>query len=227
MKLTKTTEQILKNFSKISSTILIKEGSILKTQSASRDVLASAVLDVEFPKTFPCYDLSRFLNVLSLFQEPELDFSEDNVVIIGDGKNSVRYSFSDEAIVQGVDYERVIKMPETICEFNLLYVDFEKLMKGANNLSVDQLQFNGKSGKLTIVAKASKGSDDMFRMPMDNVVVDEDFSATFKVDTLKFVPVDLHVTLSSTITGKNLMIGKFEAAEPKIEYWVAGNVAGK
>ena len=82
MKLSKGTLDILKNFSNINPSINFKEGQELSTLSIQRNILSRAVVEEKFPKDFAIYDLGEFLSGLSLFDNPDFDFQNDNYVII-------------------------------------------------------------------------------------------------------------------------------------------------
>ena len=86
MKLSKGTLDILKNFSNINPSITFKEGQELSTLSIQRNILSRAVVEEKFPRDFAIYDLSEFLSGLSLFDNPDFDFANDNYVIIKDKK---------------------------------------------------------------------------------------------------------------------------------------------
>ena len=62
MKLSENTLAILKNFSGINNSILVKSGNKLRTISVAKNILAEAEIIEEFPKNFAIYDLSKFLN---------------------------------------------------------------------------------------------------------------------------------------------------------------------
>jgi len=82
MKLSDKTLSVLKNFSTINQSILFKQGNKLRTISVMKNILAEANISEEIPKDFGIYDLSQFLNGLSLHQNPELDFGNDGHVVI-------------------------------------------------------------------------------------------------------------------------------------------------
>ena len=82
MKLSENTISILKNFASINQSILIKSGSKIRTMPKLKTILAQAEVEEVFPKDFAIYDLNQFLNGLSLHQDPELDFSNDNYLVI-------------------------------------------------------------------------------------------------------------------------------------------------
>ena len=72
MKLSDNTLTVLKNFAGINNSILVKEGSRLRTISVAKNILAEADIKEDFPRDFAIYDLNQFLNGLSLHQDPDL-----------------------------------------------------------------------------------------------------------------------------------------------------------
>ncbi len=113
MELSEKTLTVLRNYATINPNVVINEGDEIKTISEAKNVLSSAKLDVQFPKTFGIYDLSEFLSVLSLVNSPRLTF-EDNYVLVGDssGRTRIKYFYSDIDILTVPSKD--IVMPE--CE---------------------------------------------------------------------------------------------------------------
>ena len=64
MKLTDSTLTVLKNFAGINNSILVKQGSKLRTISVAKNILAEANISEDFPKDVAIYDLNQFLNCL-------------------------------------------------------------------------------------------------------------------------------------------------------------------
>ncbi len=222
MQLSTNTITILKNYSKISNTILIKEGNVLKTQSQAKDVFASATLEDTFPVDMPLYDLSRFLNVLSMFDKPELDFSQENLVTIN---NQVRYTFSDSAIVGGVDYSKEIKMSNIVAQFTLKKEQFKRIIDAASVLGVSHISFQSKDGNLVALAyDPSDSIQDTYKLELDEKAT-QDFVSSFKVDLLKFLDQEYFVSISYATAGKNsISIAKFETTLPvPVVYHAAGS----
>ena len=69
MKLSDNTLTVLKNFAGINNSILVKEGSRLRTISVAKNILAEADIKEDFPRDFAIYDLNQFLNCL-LYTSP-------------------------------------------------------------------------------------------------------------------------------------------------------------
>ena len=61
MKLSDKTLALLKNFAGINQSILVKQGSKLRTISIAKNILAEVEITEEFPRDFAIYDLNQFL----------------------------------------------------------------------------------------------------------------------------------------------------------------------
>ena len=66
MKFSKTTIDILKNFTSINQSLLFRQGNVIRTMSVLKNILAEAVIEEELPKQFAIYDLGQFINGLEL-----------------------------------------------------------------------------------------------------------------------------------------------------------------
>ena len=64
MYLSTETVSILKNFSTINQSILIKAGKKLRTMSVMKNILAEVDIDEEFSRDVAIYDLNQFLNCI-------------------------------------------------------------------------------------------------------------------------------------------------------------------
>jgi hypothetical protein len=93
----------------------LKSGNKLATISAQKNVMADAVVSESFPD-FGIYDLNEFLGAMSLFEDPELEFS-DKYVTIKQGNSSIKY-FAAEASVLTAP-QKAITFPDAEIEFNL------------------------------------------------------------------------------------------------------------
>jgi len=130
MKLSDNTLTILKNFAGINNSILVKEGTKLRTISVAKNILAEADIKEEFPRDFAIYDLNQFLNGLSLHQDPDLDFKEESYLSIREGKRRVKYFFADPNVIISPP-EKEINLPSQDVCFQLDSTSLEKLVKAA------------------------------------------------------------------------------------------------
>ena len=65
MKLSKSTLDILRNFSSINASIRFKKGQEISTISIQKNILGRVVVKEDFPQDFAIYDLGEFLSGLS------------------------------------------------------------------------------------------------------------------------------------------------------------------
>ena len=118
MKLTQRTFQVLKNFSTINPTLSVSKGNIIRTVSQNKTVLAQALVQEEFPREFAIYDLSEFLGVVSLFDEPDFDFDTYYVSISDDNKASSHYFYADKSMVT-IPPDKSVVLPDEPIKFVL------------------------------------------------------------------------------------------------------------
>lgn len=210
MKLESRTMQILKNFSTINPSLMFKPGSIINTMSPNKTVLAKASIKEQIPSSFAIYDLSKFLGVLSLFDQPELQVEEKQMVIAG-GQQKVRYTFaSPDAIVIPSDKE--VNMPETEIQFMLTADDLNKVMKAMGVMQLPEIAINGDSSEMSIQAIDSKNpSADSYRVVLGETQAT--FRMIFKAENIKIMQGDYDVSISSK------GIGHFKGAD--VEYYIA------
>ena len=91
--LSKKTLDVLKNFSTINSSIVFRKGSTVRTISNAENILAKFTGEEVFPSDFAIYDLSQFLSGISLFNDPQLEFTSTDFVSIRGGRQSAKYYF--------------------------------------------------------------------------------------------------------------------------------------
>tara|TARA_B100000508_G_scaffold61138_1_gene48125 strand:+ start:156 stop:524 length:369 start_codon:yes stop_codon:yes gene_type:complete len=115
MKLSQGTLIILNNFAKINPSITFKEGQEVSTLSIQRNILSRAVVEEKFPKDFAIYDLGEFLSGLSLFDNPDFDFTNDNYVVIKDTKCQSRYFFADPSTITTPPEQRAEIPSKDVC----------------------------------------------------------------------------------------------------------------
>ena len=87
MQVSNETIEVLKNFAGINPNIVISPGQKLKTISEAKNIMAEADITEDFPQEFGIYDLNEFLSVLSLVDNPQLDFDENFVKVTNGGLN--------------------------------------------------------------------------------------------------------------------------------------------
>jgi len=213
MRLSKDTYNILKNFAAINSNILIQPGNILKTVSAGKNIYVEAKVAEDFDVEIPIWDLNKFLGVISMFNNPDLEFHETHVVVTN-GRSSVTYYYSEPSLLTVPT--RQLKMPNTKVSFDLDEQDLAEILKAASILQVSDLKMIGGEGKFRImVDDASQSTANNFEIVLDENYTGSDFEGTINVSEIKFIPGSYKVELTDTV------ISKFKHKTLDLSYYIA------
>jgi len=210
MKFSDNTLNVLKNFSSINPSVVFKPGSVLRTISPQKTVMAAAVITETIDKNAAVYDLSRFIATLSLFDAPEIEF-QDAKFAIASGKSRVNYTYAAEAmIIQPPDRDIAIQNPEVTV--TVKWDDIQKVLRAASVLQLAEITFTGDGNVVRLAAGNSKNpTADVF-----DVIVGESeshFDMIIKVENIKLMPKDYTVSLSSK--------GMAHFKADTIQYWIA------
>ena len=218
--LSKQTLAILKNFATINTSIVVKQGNLLKTISNAENILASAKVEETFPIDFAIYDLNQFIAGLLLFDDPVLHFDNPNYVTIKDGGQGrrVKYFFSDPEITMKAAPDREIKFPGGNIEFSVTEEQIGALTRAAAVYGLPDFTVSGE--EQTVILKVRDKEDDTSNS-YDQVVqgsTDGDYSLDFKVENLRLFQGDYGVSVSSKLISKwnhsNIDLTYYIALEP-------------
>ena len=213
MKLSEKTLNILKNFSSINQSILVKQGNQLRTISVAKNILAEAEIKEDFPRDFAIYDLNQFLNGLSLHQDPEMDFSPDSYVSIREGKRRVKYFYADPNVIISPP-EKAIQLPSQDVCFQLDSVTLEKLLKAAAVYQLPDLCAIGESGVIKLVVRDKK-NDTSIEYAEVVGETDKEFTFNFKIENIKIIPGVYDVVVSSKL------LSQFTNSNHDLKYYIA------
>ena len=212
MQLSESTLSLLKNFSTINQSILFKQGTKLRTISVMKNILAEATISEELPRDFGIYDLGQFLNGLSLHNNPDLDFQEDNYVVIKEGRSRSKYFFADPQVI--VTPEKSIELPSEDVTFDLSTDQLDKLLKAAAIYQLPDLAVVGANGVVKIVVRDKKNdTSNDFAITVGET--DKQFSFNFKVENIKILPGNYEVVVSSKL------LSRFRSKNQDLTYFIA------
>jgi hypothetical protein len=209
MKLENRTMQILKNFAMINPSMLFREGTAQSTIAPQKTILARTILKEEIPKEFAIFDLSRFIGVLSLFNEPEVEFAEKKV-LISQGRTKVDYTFADpELVVIPPTKTPTVQDPEV--SFQLTGENLQSTMRALGALQSTHIVVEGDGETISLGSgKPTDPTSDTFKIEVGTTT--HKFKFAFKAENVKVLPGDYAVVISS----KN--IAHFRGGD--VEYWV-------
>lgn len=208
MKLSKETVAVIKNFAGINSNLLLKQGNKLATISSQKNVMADTTVSETFPTDFGIYDLNEFLGAMSVFEDPELEFSEKYVTIKQGGMSIKYFAASSDVLVAPT---KSITFPEAEVNFNLTGNQLDMIRKTAGVLRSEDLSIVGDGTSIVAVVGDKKNStSNCFQEPVG--ATDKTFKVNLKVENLKMLPGDYSVSISSK------KISRFKGAGDLVYY---------
>ena len=194
MKFSERTLTILKSFAGINKSILFKEGSVLKTITPEKTLIAIANIQDEIPSQACVYDMSRFLSILSLYSDADVEF-HDKYFIISEGRRRTKYVYADISMIH-TPPEKDITIPSEDVVVDVNWDDLQSVLKAAGVLQFSEVAFVGESGKcyLKAIDSSNDNADDY---DVEIGETDDTFKIIIKTDNLKLLPQDYRVTLCS------------------------------
>ena len=217
------TVETLKNFAEINQSLVIETGDVIKTVSEQTNVLAKAKLGQSFPQDFAIYDLNKFLGVLSLFAEPQFDFSEKSIKIQSSvdannfvaGDSVAEYQFANMSLFENERkiLAKDINLPSEDAVFRLEEKYFISIMRAAAVMSLPEIAVVANNRKLKVQAIDSKTSVDSYAVELG--VSTSNFKMIFKIENLKLMRGSYDVKIS------NKGLGYFKNTDRELEYWIA------
>ena len=215
--LSKKTLDVLKNFSTINSSIVFREGSTVRTISNAENILAKFTGEEVFPTDFAIYDLSQFLGGISLFNDPQLEFTSNDFVSIRGGRTSAKYYFSDPEITLKSAPERNVNFPGADIQFTLSAEDLLALRKASAVYGLPDLTFQSEEGLDTIKIILRDKENDTSNTYDITVAgcTSGTFSLDLKIDNIRVLPGDYSVKVSKSL------ISEWQHSTIDLTYYVA------
>jgi hypothetical protein len=200
MRLSKETINILKNFASINSNILIQPGNKLKTKSHGNNIFVTATVQEDFDAEISIWDLNKFLGIISMFDNPDLEF-HDKHVEISNGRSAVKYFYAEKSLLTVPTKD--VRMPEVIFSFDLDEQDLNEILKASSILQVPDLKIVAGEGKIIITVDDSlKNTADSFELVVEENYSGPDYEGMLKVADAKMLPGSYKVEITDTIVSR-------------------------
>jgi hypothetical protein len=215
MELSENTLTVLKNFASINANIIMREGNVLKTVSEAKNLLASATILEDIPKTVGVYDLNEFLGVLGLVDTPRVEWQDTHAIVSDStGRSKIKYFFSDIDMLTSPSKD--ITMPSVDVKFVLDSDVLNKIKRAASALRLTELAITSNNGILTLsVIDSENATSNTFSIDVDGEYTEDNFNFILNISNLKMLPGDYEVEISSKL------ISHFTNVENKAQYWIA------
>jgi len=169
-KLSKPTRHIIENFAKIYNSIIFRSGQLVTVVGKEQDVVAYAEIEDQFPERFAINDISKFLSILSLYDDPTLSIKDGKVLVIkGAGNRKFNFTLSGEKHIPTTE-KNIDQFLEHFKDLTASFkLEASDLLAIKKNMSVAGLPYvTFASNKSAIVVKASDLTDtsDVFEMTL-------------------------------------------------------------
>jgi len=211
MKLSKETLGLIKNYASINNNLLFKPGNVLSTIAVSNTIMSSCTVAETFPNEFGIYDVNEFLAVLSLFEDPDLEFSE-KTVSIKQGNSSIKYfAAAPNSIVVP---KKEIVFPDAEINFKLEASVLAMILKTAPILKSTDVALLGDGSTINVVVGDKKNAtSNAYTYTLGTTT--SVFKVNLKIENLKMLPGDYDVSISSK------KISRFQGTANGLVYYVA------
>lgn len=221
MQISSNTISLLKNFSAINNSIYIKAGNEIWTTSPDKSVIGYCQVQETFPVDFGIYDLNRFLSLVSFFENPDFQFSEDEVKIVA-YKSKTNYRFADPRIISHRnEFDKVEKYIRNTSpnlnyqiQFTLEDDDLQDFLKKSSVLKLSDVLITVQDGYVVLQSYDRKNDlSDKHVLRLDDEISNT-FSAHLSVDKFKIVSGDYTVLVGESVIN-------FKNNKHDVQYWIA------
>ena len=218
--LSKKTLDVLKNFSTINSSIVFRKGSTVRTISNAENILAKFTGEEVFPADFAIYDLSQFLSGISLFNDPQLEFTSNDFVSIRGGRTSAKYYFSDPEITLKSAPEKNVQFPGADIQFTLTFEDLKALQQASTVYGLPDLTIQSEEGLDTIkliLRDKENDTSNTYDITLAGCCTGT-YSLDVKIDNIRVLPGDYSIKVSQALISEwnntNVDLTYYIALEP-------------
>jgi len=216
MQVSKETIGALKNFATINQSLLFSEGRTQKTMAVAKNIFASVEMKDKFPVGFGIYDLTEFLNTLSMFDEPKFEFSDSFVTISDVSGANCKYNFAAASLIVSPPEDKTLEMPSVDISFTITEDNFGKIIKATSVLGLPDISLrnNGGSLMLGVIDKAASKSN-AFEICVGSHSGEFEFDVHIRAELLKLLPGDYDVEISK------IGFSRWEGHSNSAEYFIA------
>lgn len=226
MKFSQTTLAILKNFSRINSSIMLSKGNTLLTSAVNGTVVAEATVDSTIDMDVGIYDLNQFLSIMSLMGENaevnHVQNSDVDEIVIKNDISTINFGAADPSTI--IYPKKAIQFPQAQVVFELKASEYSQLFKVCRSMKIDTLCITNNNDKI-VINGYKKTTDEDFKKPIYQSVVgewegeegeDQQFKFFINMDNIKDViesDYTVHLFGKKMPDGSHKFASKFEGQQ--------------
>ncbi len=214
MKLSEETKEIITTIRNINPGCVFRAGNVIKAKQHRAAVpVIKAVIAEHFPRDFAIFDLKKFMSMFQLLDDPELEFTDEEIIFTDDNGRSATMRYASETVIDHIDYAKNVSLPTVDQTFVLSDVDFKAIRQAASSFMAPEIAFIGNGKTLSVVTNDSKNSGtDKFKIELGKT--DKKFKVILNTEHLQF----LVKTYTVQISFKGIL--QFSTQDEKLTYWI-------
>lgn len=213
MKISQETITLLKNFAGINGNLVVKQGNVLSTVSAGKNILALANVSESFPSEFAIYDLNELLGLFTFDTDQEVEIGDNGITVVDADGDKLRYFYADPSVVTASPYKALDIDP--VFTFNLSASGISKIQRAASIFSAPTISIVSDGSSVTLkVGDPANASANFYEKTITTESAPT-FDARLKVENLKVIAGDYTVAV-----GKKKAL-HFKSNSRDLEYWLA------
>lgn len=219
IKLSDQTIKTLKKLYSINQSLRVIAGNqTLKSINETKTLAAYVDIEEVFPRDFCVYDLGEFISVLSIVNEPVLDFTNDRYVIVRSTDNSQRLKYVETNPDLITSYfEKPITLKSEDVVVNIDEKSLKAVMKSASTLRLEYIGFRADGEKVeftTFNRRVDSDNQEMNAFTIELGECEDTFDVFYPTEIMTVLDTDCEFTFA-----KGQRISRVRCGN--MEYWIA------
>lgn len=200
VKISAETLSVLKKLQRINQTLkIVKDTNELRSLNQTKTIAAYIEIQESLPRDFCVYDLSEFITVLGIIENPILDFSNDKFVLIKseNGSQKLKYVDGQENLIDSYT-DRKFSLPSEDVQLTVTGAQLKSVHSAASALKLEYVGFKGNGEKVLLSAFSRNNGDgnDTNGFSIEIGETTETFDLFYKTENLGILDGDSTFTIS-------------------------------
>lgn len=178
---------------------IVKDNTQLKTVNPQKTTVAYTTIKETFSRDINIYDLREFITVLNIIKEPEIDVSDDGIILIksSDGGQRLRYADAEPSLIQSY-FEKDVKFPGADVTVTITENTLKAVQRAAQALSLPFIGFVSENGNIMFKAfSKNNGSNEETNGYAEKVgETDDNFELFYSASALNILKGDCAFEIS-------------------------------
>ena len=191
---------VFKKLQKINQCLkIVKDSTELRSLNESKTIAAYIEIAEVLPRNFCVYDLSEFITVLGVIENPVVDFSNDKYVLIKseNGSQKLKYIDGEESLINSYT-DRKFTLPSEDVSIKVSAAQLKSVINAATALKLEYVGFRGEDGKVFLSAFSRNNGDgkDTNGYSIEVAETTDTFELFYRTESLQMLDGESTFTIS-------------------------------